>query len=239
MLRRFFIRSLMLAALAAFLPACGSKKNKNDPPAITFISPAAGVVGVSRQPIVYIRFDRALDPSTVNTTNFRFDLAGGPLTGHSVRYNPALYEVEMIPGAALAASTVHQVTIFGSVKSAEGRDIGIDQGFQWTTGAAADIDRPTFGGATGVGTPTSTTIPLTWATATDTTTPGGITYQIFMSTTSMHEDLTNQYQSSSLTTGDTVTGLMPATTYFFIVRAKDAVGNSDTNIVQVSATTAP
>ncbi|GIG20289.1 hypothetical protein Cch01nite_10130 [Cellulomonas chitinilytica] len=76
------------------------------------------------------------------------------------------------------------------------------------------------------GTPTATTVPLSWTASTDNV---GVTgYDIYRGTTLV---------GSSTTTSYTATGLTASTTYSFTVKAKDAAGNVSSASAAVSATT--
>ena len=101
-----------------------------------------------------------------------------------------------------------------------------------------DATRPSFAGATSITAPSSqTSLQLNWTNATDNV--GVDHYNIYMTTTSGQEDLTAPFQVTTSGTPVTVTGLVANTTYFFIVRAVDAPGNSDLNVAEVSAATLP
>ncbi len=101
-----------------------------------------------------------------------------------------------------------------------------------------DSTFPDFGGlasATGNG---FTGIDLDWTTATDNqSAPSDIVYLIYMSTTSGGEDFTTpSFTTSSGATTYTATGLDPSIKYYFVVRARDKMGNVDGNIVEYFAT---
>src|SRR4029079_18396595 len=92
-------------------------------------------------PVIYIRYDKALDQSTIPGS---FILADTNTTiGCVVSYNPALFEVQMVPSGALAANMDHQVTILAGIKSTDGAQVGVNLFFQFKTAAAAtDGTRP-------------------------------------------------------------------------------------------------
>ena len=108
-----------------------------------------------------------------------------------------------------------------------------------TPTAPADTTPPTFAGASGAtDAGTGGAVTLTWAAASDPSTP--ITYDIYWATTAGGENYATPNQTSSSGTGATVTGLTNGTPYYFVVRAKDSAGNEETNTVEVTATpTAP
>jgi len=109
--------------------------------------------------------------------------------------------------------------------------------------ASADTTNPTFGGVTGVDTPTSSTLSVHWTAATDDqSAQANITYLICRSTTSGACNTT--FTTTYSTTGGagavtfSATGLSPSTTYYFVVRARDQAFNVTTNTQEASATTA-
>ncbi len=99
---------------------------------------------------------------------------------------------------------------------------------------------PTFGGVRRA-TPGTTSVELRWSPAADdTTASSAIVYAVYLSTTPAGENLLEPYVVSGPgVTRITVEGLEPETTYYFIVRARDLVGNEDDNTVELSAKTAP
>lgn len=104
---------------------------------------------------------------------------------------------------------------------------------------STDHTAPAFGGITSATAVSTTEIQLAWAPATDNITPQDqIQYLIYMATTSGGQNFAiPSFTTSAGTTSLTVTELTPATTYYFVVRAKDAAGNIDANTVEHSATT--
>ncbi|KRD45159.1 exoglucanase [Cellulomonas sp. Root930] len=90
-----------------------------------------------------------------------------------------------------------------------------------------DTTAPSVPAGLTAGTPTSTSVPLSWTASTDNVAVTG--YNVYRGTTLV---------GTSTSTSYTVTGLTAATAYSFTVRAKDAAGNLSAASTAVSATTA-
>ncbi len=95
-----------------------------------------------------------------------------------------------------------------------------------------DAVPPTFGGVQSA-TPEDCAIQLAWNPATDASQP--IIYYVYISTTSPVTDFTTPIAVTQ-ETYVLIEGLMPGQQYFFVVRAKDAAGNVETNTITVSGT---
>src|SRR3972149_6080085 len=108
-----------------------------------------------------------------------------------------------------------------------------------TTLTPPDTTAPGFDGVSSVAAVSSTVLNLSWSAAEDNiTTSSNIVYNIYMSTTPGGENLAIPSATTGAgATSYSVTGLSPDTTYYFIVRAKDEVGNIDSNSVERSGTT--
>jgi YVTN family beta-propeller protein len=102
-----------------------------------------------------------------------------------------------------------------------------------------DPTPPTFGGVESATALSSTEIELQWSEATDDVTPSSnIVYLIYMATTSGGQNFaTPTAMTAPGVTAYTVTGLIPNTTYYFVVRARDEAGNIDANTVEKESTT--
>lgn len=104
-----------------------------------------------------------------------------------------------------------------------------------------DAAAPSFNGLLSAMPVSATQIDLAWSPASDNlSSPANISYQIYMATTAGGQNFTLPgFSTSAGSTGFSVTGLLPDTSYFFVVRAIDAGGNQDTNIIERTATTLP
>lgn len=104
----------------------------------------------------------------------------------------------------------------------------------------SDSTPPVFAGVTSVTNVSANSADLTWAAATDDkTAQGDIVYDVYQSPTAGGENYT-QVPAATSTAGATtitVSGLDPATAYYWVVRARDRAGNHDINTVEKTATT--
>jgi hypothetical protein len=108
------------------------------------------------------------------------------------------------------------------------------------TAASADTTPPVFSGVAAASAGGSTSINLAWAPAADDyTPPAAIVYDVYMASSAGAETFSTPTKSVTGTTSTSVTGLTPNTTYYFVVRAKDAAGNEDANKSEKSAKTLP
>lgn len=105
--------------------------------------------------------------------------------------------------------------------------------------ALPDTQPPAFEGVLSASPLLPQSIDLSWNPASDNVTPQSrIVYLVYRSITSGGENFAIPgFVTSPGATHFTVTGLTPATTYFFVVRARDESGNTDSNSVEKSATT--
>lgn len=103
--------------------------------------------------------------------------------------------------------------------------------------AARDETPPAFAGVTSV-TASPGAITVAWDAATDDTTPSNeIEYLVYVSTTSGGALSSAPRLAPLGATSAAIGPLDPATTYFVVVRARDAAGNEDDNTNELSATT--
>lgn len=110
-----------------------------------------------------------------------------------------------------------------------------------TTAASPDITPPVFAGVDAVIATSASTIDLSWLAATDDySAAADIVYDVFLATTSGGQAFATPTVSTAPgALGHTISGLVPETAYYVVVRARDQAGNSDTNTVQMSANTFP
>lgn len=101
-----------------------------------------------------------------------------------------------------------------------------------------DVTPPAFAGVT-TATPLAQAVRLQWAPATDdVTAPADVVYLVYQAPESGAQDFGQPVLETAAGAAQaTVTGLDIDTAYYFVVRARDAAGNVDTNTAEVRATT--
>lgn len=108
-----------------------------------------------------------------------------------------------------------------------------------TTGSSADAGAPTFGGLVLIEARNATTLYVAWDPATDdATSEENLVYDIYVA----QELGTQNFMVPTLSTepgatNSLINGLVPETTYYVVVRARDLAGNQDENTIQGIATT--
>ncbi|MBI4564105.1 MAG: Ig-like domain-containing protein, partial [Planctomycetes bacterium] len=196
--------------------------------------PADQATAVPRTSPIYATFNRAANPATVTGTSFTIS-DGATTLSATVSYETCNNTARLLPNAALGQSTTYTVMLSGDIQDTNGMPL-IAETFSFMTSAAADTTRPTFAGAQSAAASGATAIDVTWLAATGET--GSVFYDIFISQISGCYDFTAPYQTSAAdVTSHQVTDLTPNTTYFFMVRARDADGNTDLNTTEVTAKT--
>lgn len=110
------------------------------------------------------------------------------------------------------------------------------RGIGEAVGAPKDAKAPIFNGAILATRPTPTTVNVTWAAASDDSSPAEkIVYDIALANSSASQDFAVPAATTEGgATEFTLTGLDANVNYFLIVRARDEAGNSDLNTKEVS-----
>lgn len=237
---------VLLAAAAAVVPACNASKKLAPPTLVAIVPPETASADLGVMPNIIVKFDRAMNPTTVTSEGNFALVPDGAVSGvgFSLQHLPALNEVRIIPDSLLLVNKTYTVIVSGLVQSAEGTMMGANIGFQFDT-----VNTSTVNGTISFGTPTavtgagaSGTIDLTWPQATESTTGGTVnvnTYDIYISTEPDAEDLMLPPVKTSGALLDTLTGLTPGTLYYIKIQPRDGNGNVFMPLVEVSATAKP
>lgn len=125
-------------------------------PTVTATVPANLATNVPLNQIVSATFSEAMNPSTINSTNFTLQAAGGGAVTGIVAYAAVGNTLTFTPAANLSASTTYTATITTGVTSLSGAALAANYVWTFTTGTAANTTAPTLvstfpvSGATGV-----------------------------------------------------------------------------------------
>jgi chitodextrinase len=169
-----------------------------------------------------LEFDLPLGATVVNAWNGQLS----SLAGHDVVTN-AGWNATIAPGAG--ADVGFQVAYTGTFAPPQSCLINGQSCSSGSTPPPPPPDTTPPSAPTGLtaGTPTTSTIPLTWNASTDNV---GVTgYQVYNGTTLL---------ATTTSTSTTISGLTPSTSYTFTVKATDAAGNTSTPSNPITASTA-
>jgi len=92
------------------------------PPSVIATTPAAGATGVSSTTAITITFDRALDPTTINSSTFVLKDSAGNVVAATVTYNASTNTVTLTPTARLNLASTYNVFVFGGSSGPRVRD---------------------------------------------------------------------------------------------------------------------
>jgi|GEM_PF-4498841 len=104
-------------------------------PNVSSVAPANGSTGAERTgALITATFDKAMDASTINTSNIKVSSVLGEVAG-SVSYDAGTKTASFTPTNYLAYGTTYTVTIEGAVKDQAGIHMGIPYTWSFTTKA--------------------------------------------------------------------------------------------------------
>lgn len=153
----------LVVLLVAFVAGCAS----NGPevpvtpilidtvaPTVSFTAPINGQTAVPVNRILHAAFSEAMDTATITSTTFKVAGPGGVAVPGTVAAVGT--SATFTPNSNLAVNTVYAATITNGVKDPAGNAMVNNYVFTFTTGAAADVTRPTVS----VTSPTNTAIAV-------------------------------------------------------------------------------
>jgi YD repeat-containing protein len=114
-------------------------------PSVQSASPASGATGVSTKLVIDIGFNEALNSATVSTTTVTLNpSSGGSAVAATVSLVGAGSIIQVVPSAALAASTQYYVQLTTGIQGTNGLALANTQNIpSFTTGTGADTTAPT------------------------------------------------------------------------------------------------
>lgn len=124
------------------------------PPTVVFTVPATNAVNVPVGNALAATFSKAMDPLTINTTNFRLQ-QGNTLVAGTVSYSglTAVFK----PISILAANAAYTAVVTSAVADLAGNTMATNYIWSFTTGSALDTTRPTVISTTPADTTTQVT----------------------------------------------------------------------------------
>ena len=152
---------------------------------------------------------------------------------------PPTYAVEPKGATSFQLTNLSSYTTYYFVVRVQDERGNIDQNMVEKSATTLDGTPPGFAGLSSAAALSANSIQLSWNAATDNKSlPQNIVYLIYLSTTPGGENFSSpNFQTPPGATSYTITGLTPSTTYYFVVRAKDEVGNVEQNSVEKPART--
>jgi hypothetical protein len=171
------------------------------PPVVTSFSPENGSAGVSTTTTVAATFNKALDPTTVNSNTFQLLDVSNTAVSATVSYNNSTLTAILQPTAALANSAGYTVIVHGDgIKDSSETPMGASYSSSFMTVSSNPPPVATgFSPASGAsGVSTTTLITVTFSKAIDPTTLNASTFQLFNSSNAAVSGSTS-YNSSTFT----------------------------------------
>ncbi len=137
----------LVLLLLAFVAGCASNAQEiptiadTVAPTVSFTAPVNGQTAVPYDRKVSVAFSEAMDVSTINTTTFTVTGPGQvPVPGAVAGTGST---ATFTPTAAFSSSTLYTATITTGAKDLAGNALAASYGWNFTTGAAVDIIKPT------------------------------------------------------------------------------------------------
>lgn len=124
-------------ALAALAASCSEKvapvaPRVNVPPGVVTTIPSPRATSVMYDTPIWVQFDRALDPASVDTLTvyLKRDTRRTPIT---VMYEPIIHRVVITPRGQLELGVMYTVEVSGRVRTSTGDSLGSPLRWQFTT----------------------------------------------------------------------------------------------------------
>lgn len=215
-----------VVVLMMVLIGCDNEKDPGVRPTVESTNPVDGAINVAVNSTITATFSVAMDPATINTTNFTLTQGSEAVAG-IVSYSGAT--ATFTPTNLLTESTLFTATITTGVKNTNGDALLTDEIFRFTSGLIPDTTVPAISAtspqsaATNVG--RNNTVSITFSEAMDPATINASTFTLKKGTTAVAGEVTysgmvasfnptNTLDASAIYTASITTG------------AKDLAGNA-------------
>ena len=178
--------------------------------------PAPLATGIAPGVIVRATFNRAVNASTITSSNVTLKTAGGSTVASTIAYDATTRTVSLTPNSSLAVSSTYTVRLAAAIAATDGATLGSDVSWTFTTASSAPpaptvTSRAPAASATGI--PTYVTPTATFSRAMDATTFTGQSF-LLRDPSNNVVSATVSYDSGTQTARVTPTSLLsPATVY--------------------------
>jgi len=214
-----------------------------EPLRVVAVDPAPGAAAVHPGTPITITFSREVDGTTLGAAPISLDPAdcGEALPGFSTLSDDGL-ELKFFPGIRLETPSVsYRVSLDPAIRAADGAKLslgGAPVPSEFTT-SAQDLSPLTFGGIESGTALSAISIRVGWSPAADVATPpDDFTYRVYLGPAADEIDFTSaKAVSDPGATEVLVTGLLPGTLYFLVVRAVDRVCREATSNAALGVST--
>ncbi|RCJ27108.1 hypothetical protein A6770_02820 [Nostoc minutum NIES-26] len=110
------------------------------PPTVSSTSPANGATAINTVTTITATFSEAIDPATINTSNFELRNQANTLVSATVSYDEATRTASLSPSSALAVSTTYNATIKGGATGVKDfADNALAANFTWSFTTASTL----------------------------------------------------------------------------------------------------
>ncbi|GCC50790.1 hypothetical protein SanaruYs_10080 [Chryseotalea sanaruensis] len=223
--------------MMAFLSGCDNEKDPGVRPTVESTNPVDGASNVAVNSAITATFSVAMDPSTINTTNFTVTQGSTAVVG-IVSYSGTT--ATFTPTNLLAESTLFTATITTGVKNTNGDALLIAEAFSFTSGLIPDTTVPVISATNPLSTATNVgrnnTVSITFSEAMDPATINTSTFTLKKGSTAVAGEViysgmvasfnpTNTLDASANYTASITTG------------AKDLAGNALASLTTWAFTT--
>jgi hypothetical protein len=109
------------------------------PPTVISVTPPNGTSGICPNTVILATFGEAMNPSTINTTNFTLTAPGTPpvAIAGTVTYDVASHVATFTPTNPLALNTLYTATITTGAQDLDGNSLASDYVWTFTTSTVA------------------------------------------------------------------------------------------------------
>jgi hypothetical protein len=128
---------------AAFTWTFATGANPCSPPAPpASVTPANGATGICPNTVITATYAQAMNPATINATDFLVNATGGAAVAGTVSANAAGTVYTFTPAAALALSTAYTVTLTTGAQDTFGNAMSANYVWTFTTGTSTCVPAP-------------------------------------------------------------------------------------------------